>query len=98
MTSEKRVIISPNDIISVGWECPHCHAVFLVPIDVLDRMLPVVCPNCSERLASETQPSSAELSDLNTAHSFLLRLRELRSKPFGKYLRLEIPDKTDGKS
>lgn len=98
MTSERRILISPKDIASVGWECPHCHATFLVPIARLDRDLGAICQNCSERFVSETQKSSSMLSESELIKSFLLRLRELIGSNIGKHLRLEIPEiKADGK-
>jgi hypothetical protein len=36
VTFEKRCLIEPSDFISVQYECEHCHAAVLVPIEKLD--------------------------------------------------------------
>jgi len=36
MTFEKRCLIEPSDVISVQYECDHCHAAVVVPIEKLD--------------------------------------------------------------
>jgi transcription elongation factor Elf1 len=90
MTAEKRITISPHDIISVGWECPHCHALYAVPIEKLDRPLVIHCPNCNQRLAGESQPSTEKHSDSKVLQFFLEFLSEMKRRPFGKDLRFEL--------
>lgn len=99
MTIEKKVWISPNDIVSVGWECPHCTMLYSVPVGKLDRSLPEMCPNCQERLASGTQLSSSELADSTVLLAFLVHLRNVQDRPFGKSLRFGLSGdpRTDGK-
>ncbi len=89
MTAEKRILISPRDILSVGYECPHCRATYFVPLARLDRVA-IHCPNCRERWASDTQPSSSEHSDAKVLEFFVHFLHELCRRDFGSHLRFEI--------
>jgi len=94
MTSEKRILIAPQDILKLGFECPHCAAIYTVPIDKLDRdRIISTCPNCHEAWASDEQPSSENvISDVKIVRSFLDCLQKIRNRKFGQYMRFEITD------
>lgn len=92
MTTEKRVLVSPQDIIGMGFECPHCRAVYSVPVARLDRIA-TICPNCQQRWVSETQPSSSQHSEATSLRHFVDFLKELQQRDFGRSIRFEIkPD------
>ena len=94
MTTETRTIITPSDLIGVGFECSHCHATFIVPIDKIDR-LAEECPNCRESFVRSPQPLVEEHPDQDSLRYFVKFLKEVRQRGFGKWLRFEI--KTEGK-
>jgi hypothetical protein len=89
VTNEKRILISPKDILSLGFECSHCGATYFVPVDKLDRMIKL-CPNCQQLLVSDTQLTSSEHSDSRVLQFFVDFLRQLRSREFGATVRFEI--------
>ena len=89
MTSEKRFLISPKDILSIGFECSHCGATFFVPIEKLDRLLRQ-CPNCKESLATEAPVPNSDYSDAKVVFFFVDFLRQLRTRVFGESVRFEI--------
>lgn len=89
MTAEKRVLISPQDIIAVGYECPHCRATYFAPVDKIDRIA-AVCHNCQQRLLGETQPQTIKYSDITVVRHFVEFLQQLQSREFGAILRFEI--------
>jgi uncharacterized paraquat-inducible protein A len=90
MTAEKRILISLADIIPVGWECPHCHATYSIPMPAVDREVIAICPNCKERLMSETQPVSVKFSDSVLLKMALDFIRDLQQREIGKHLRFEL--------
>jgi len=96
MTSEKHLLISPKDILKLGFECPHCCAIYTVPIDKLDKeRLLSACPNCHEGWASEQQPSADVLqSDMKITRMLLDCLKLIQHRPCGAYMRFEIADAT----
>jgi transposase-like protein len=89
MTVEKRILISPQDIVGLGFECPHCKASYSVPVTRLDR-IGSLCPNCQQRWVSSTQPSSSLQSEDVVLNYFVGYLRELQRRDFGASIRLEI--------
>jgi len=89
MTQEERIFIVPQDIIAIGCECSHCKSTFVVPVEKIDRVL-AKCPNCNERLISETQPSSGALSESTVFLNFVTWLKSLQARDFGGNIRLEI--------
>jgi len=89
MTAEKRISISPQDIIGIGFDCPHCHALFSVPVGKIDRV-PTSCPNCNERWLSETQPSNSEHSDTVALKYVVDFLQHLQKRKCAASLRFEI--------
>jgi predicted Zn finger-like uncharacterized protein len=97
MTSQKRVLISPIDILSIGVECPHCGATYFVPIDKLDRDLPRKCQNCNELFFNEAPIQNIEYSDVRVLGAFIQFFRDLRSRPFGSSIRFEIQEESNRK-
>ena len=94
MTSERRILISPNDIISMGVECPHCGASYFVPIDKLDRFLPRDCQNCHETFFTDAPVPNSDHSDLRVMATFITFFKSLRSRSFGSSIRFEIKEET----
>jgi hypothetical protein len=95
MTTETRTIITPSDVIGMGFECSHCHAVFIVPIDKIDRLADH-CPNCRQDLLRNANPlTEDERSDQDSLKYFVQFLKDVRQRGFGKWLRFEI--KPEGK-
>jgi transcription elongation factor Elf1 len=89
MTAEKRILISPKDILSIGFECPHCGATYFVPIEKLDRPWRQ-CPNCQESLATDASVPNSDYSDVKVLFLFVDFLRQVRSRAFGAFLRFEV--------
>jgi hypothetical protein len=89
MTSEKRVLIAPKDILGIGFDCPHCRSTYFAPVGTLDRIVNN-CPNCQQHWLSGIQTSSDAHSDATTFNFFVDFLRELRNRPFGDSVRFEI--------
>ena len=89
MTQEKKVLISPQDILGVGHECPHCKSTHFVPIEKMVRII-TLCPNCQQRLMSETQPSSSQFAESVVFGQFLEALKAMQVRDFGSHIRLEI--------
>ncbi len=89
MTQEKKILISPQDILAVGHECPHCKSTHFVPINKMVRII-ALCPNCQQRLMSETQPSSGQLAESVVFSQFLEALKAMQVREFGNHIRLEI--------
>lgn len=63
MTFEKRCLIEPSDFISVQYECGHCHAAIVIPIENLDseqaaKLANAGCAFC--KTASGLQPGTQE--------------------------------------
>lgn len=89
MTQESRVFVSPSDIVSIGYECPHCKSTFSVPLGKVDRVS-VLCGNCQERIVKETPESSSHQSEFSVFNQFVMALRSLQAREFGKNIRMEI--------
>jgi len=89
MTSEKRILVSPKDILSLGFECPHCSTTYFSPIDKLDELVRQ-CPNCRQSWATDAPVSSSSYSDLKTLVFFVDFLRQIRNREFGLNIRFEI--------
>jgi hypothetical protein len=90
MTSEKRTLIAPLDILSLGFECLHCRATYFVPIDKLDRSLPRTCQNCQESILTDAPVTNSSWSDLQALTQFIALFKLLRTRPFGSAVRFEI--------
>jgi len=90
MTSEKRILISPKDILSVGFECPYCRATYFVPVETLDRHPVRQCPNCQETWATDAPVPSGEYSDLKMLSLFVDCLRKIQTRAFGAAIRFEV--------
>ena len=90
MTREKRVLLSPLDILGIGFECPHCGTTYLVPIENLDRGLPTKCHNCHEIFVDNTSAKASGPIDTQALAGFVGYFKELRKRKFGACLRLEI--------
>lgn len=91
MTNEKRILIAPRDILSMGFECPHCSATFFVPIDKVDSLVRQ-CPNCREFWATDASVHGSDYSDLKVLSFFVEFLKDIRSRQFGAAIRFEISD------
>lgn len=89
MTQERKTLISPHDIIAVGYLCPHCGSSGSVPIGKINHVA-AMCGNCNQRLVSETQASSSLLPENTVMERFLESLRALQMRDFGNHVRLEI--------
>jgi hypothetical protein len=92
MTSEKRILVSPKDILGIGFECSHCGATFFVPLDNLDRPLLRHCPNCQDSLATDASVSGNDHSDARVLSFFIDFLQQLRARSFGMNIRFEISE------
>ncbi len=92
MTVKTRTTIQLEDVTAIGFECPHCGAEYLVPFVALeDRELPRKCPHCQQALFSDTAPvNKLDTSEQRVLGAFVAYLKELRSRPFGSSIRLEI--------
>ncbi|HEX3941603.1 MAG TPA: hypothetical protein VHX11_08995 [Acidobacteriaceae bacterium] len=89
MTVEKRVFISPADLIGIEYECEHCHAKHLVPFASFDRVL-YQCPNCKEGMATASNPNRPEQGDDAILHHFAEALGNLKN--LSVKIRLQITD------
>jgi len=94
MTSEKRILISPTDILSVGFECSHCGATYFVPVKRLDRNLPRECQNCQESFVTDAPVQNKEHSDLVVLRSFIKLFKDMQSRKFVSSVRFEIQDES----
>jgi hypothetical protein len=97
MTNERRILIAPADIISIGVECPHCRATYFVPIDKLDRALPGDCRNCHETFFSDAMVLGSDFSNLDVLASFINFFKLLRGRGFGSSVRFEIKEEVNRK-
>jgi hypothetical protein len=94
MTADNKILISPQEIVSLGCECPQCGVLYLVPIGKLTRVA-IACPNCKEPWADEIPAQSGvQNSDANVLRHFVESLKMLQQKKVGAFLRLEIKDDT----
>lgn len=90
MTSEHRTLISPKDILGLGFECPHCGSTYFSPVDKIDRTVRG-CPNCQESFVTDAPVPGSDLSDMRLLEDFVRVLKQVRNRPFGVSLRFEIP-------
>ena len=89
MTKEQRTFIAPTDILGIEYECGHCHARNLVPLDRFDRVLHQ-CPNCKEGLASLTTVNDVQPKDDRLIEHLVEALSAL--KQLSVKIRLEIQE------
>jgi hypothetical protein len=89
MTRETHTLISPQDITGMGFNCPHCSAMFSVPLNKLDR-LANTCPNCKQPWVKEPNHLEEEFPDEAVLKQFFRCLKELQQRDFGKLIRFEI--------
>jgi predicted Zn finger-like uncharacterized protein len=89
MTKETRTLVSPQDIVGMGFTCPHCSAMFSVPVNKLDRVANN-CPNCNQRWVKPPDHLSEEFPEEEVLKRFYGCLRLLQQREFGKLIRLEI--------
>jgi hypothetical protein len=89
MTNEKRTLIAPQDILSLGFECPHCGSTYFSPVDKIDRVLRG-CPNCQESFVTDAPVAGSDYSDMRLLEFFVRFLRQVRNRPFGASFRFEI--------
>ncbi|MGA2204035.1 MAG: hypothetical protein ABSG40_18955 [Terriglobales bacterium] len=78
MTAETRTFIAPSDIVGIEYECGHCRARHLVPVERFDRVL-YQCPNCREGLATATDASHTKRGDDSALHQFVDALKEIQN-------------------
>lgn len=90
MTRENRIFITPQDILRIGFECPHCHATYLVPVAAIDREVVRNCPNCRESIATDASVLGSDDSDLRVLNVFIRYLRTMQSRKFGTSIRMEV--------
>jgi len=91
--AENVFLVSAHELLSIGWHCPHCGAIYTVPIERLDRGLPPHCSNCNEVLAKGH--SQDDNSDVRMLEKFLFFLRISREREFGKNLCFQVPLKIE---
>jgi predicted Zn finger-like uncharacterized protein len=89
MTRETHTLISPQDIVGMGFSCPHCNAMFSVPVDKLDRVANN-CPNCNQRWVKQPDHLNDEFPDEEVLKHFFKCLKELQRREFGKLVRFEV--------
>ena len=94
--AEKVFLVSAQDIFAIGWHCPHCGAIYSVPVHKLDRGLPSHCPNCNEVLAKGH--SQDENSDVRMLEKLLFLLRTAKEREFSKYLCFQVPQEIEKKT
>ncbi len=95
MTAEKKLLITPQDVLSLGYECNHCHSIYLVPLGNLSRIT-TACPNCKEEWVSDAVPAGGiHNSDAAVLNHFTQSLKMLQSRNVGSCLRLEIACQVD---
>lgn len=90
MTVETRNLISPSDILSIGFECKQCSASGFVPIEKIFRQFPVKCPNCGEQFLGDAPLSTIDQSDAALLDAFVKLFAKLRSRTFSLSMRFEI--------
>ena len=70
--------MSPTDILGIEYECSHCHARHLIPIEKFESVL-YQCPNCKEGMATATQANTSQKRDDSTLHHFVEALRDMQA-------------------
>jgi predicted Zn finger-like uncharacterized protein len=95
MTTRRRTLIAPKDVVGIEYECTHCGARFSVPIHKIDRKVQK-CPNCEKSwISSETPAENTNYSDDKSIGMFLLFLKDLQARSMGALIRLEIETEDD---
>ena len=89
MTTEKRILIAPKDILSIGFECPHCGTTYFIPIQKVDQIVRQ-CPNCRTMLANDAAVPNSSYSDMKTLNFLIEFLHTTQSRDFGANVRFEI--------
>jgi hypothetical protein len=80
MTVEKRIFISPSDIVGIEFECGHCYSRHLIPIASFDRVI-YQCPNCKEKLVSSGHADSTKQSDEAALLNLVAILTDIQDRP-----------------
>lgn len=88
MTTLKRTLIEPRDIVGIEYECAHCQSRYTVLVTKFDRHV-TSCPNCREKwmLADNAAPSNEE-----TLYYFIEQLKQIQTRKLGVTIRLELAD------
>jgi hypothetical protein len=89
MMTEMMTLITPSDVVSVGFECPACKATFFVPLGVLNE-LPTKCHNCRESWMHVPSQAMIAETDAQVMGVFIDLLKKLNVRKFGAAVRLEI--------
>lgn len=90
MTTERRTLIEPKDVLAIELECKLCHSrvqhkLAKIQVDRFQNRL--VCPNCREDLIL----SGDEGPDMMRLGNFIEALRALLAIESRAIIRLEIP-------
>jgi hypothetical protein len=89
MTSEQRTFLEARDIVALEFECGHCQARHVIPVDRFDRAI-YECPNCKEELLTKTVRETGKTGDDILLRNFVTALNALRSGALSVKLRLEV--------
>jgi hypothetical protein len=89
MTREVRITIEAKDILAIEYECGHCHARHLIPVERFDRVLHQ-CPNCKESLATLAKYGAEGGSDESILSALIDALK--RTKNLSCKIRLQITE------
>jgi hypothetical protein len=94
MTSERRTLLPPEDIIGFEYDCNHCHAKFSVSFAARNRVVEF-CPNCNEKWQSPDKDFGPhEIADSAVLENLVESLEELKGKRFGAKIRLHLDPNT----
>jgi predicted RNA-binding Zn-ribbon protein involved in translation (DUF1610 family) len=58
MAVHTRVLIESKDILGVEFECPHCGATILYPLDKSYQRIAEACPGCSQSWFAPNNPAA----------------------------------------
>lgn len=89
MTTLKRTLIEPRDIVGLEYECTHCETRYLVPLKKFDRRVER-CPNCNEKWLSTD--AARQMSSDQTISQFVEYLKDLQTRNLGVTIRLELAE------
>lgn len=90
MMTETVTLITPSDVLSVGFECSACGATYFVPLVKLTGALPGKCQNCGAVWLYEPSVAMVAPTDARVLAGFVNALQELQARPFGAAVRLEL--------
>jgi predicted Zn finger-like uncharacterized protein len=94
MTVEQRTLIPLVDIMSIEFECDHCHATYSIPLSELKAAeTSLSCINCPQQFADSHYTDSSKMTDLQILQGFLTRLREIQQRKYKASIRLVLPIK-----